>query len=456
MSVPNKIRQTQTQLAFDDLRERVSKWLTFRRQKDRDNKHFTQLNAIEVLLDRVRRQLEADFQDFNLVSAPGLFYDRCAQFELKVLWLRRIWDYFREKFDQREILDTSSILTVADAIVWSCYSSPFERSNKSRGPAPLPFLEARYSPEAYPADLVPPALKGEVEVAFFREYLNRMPVSVVRLPPLCVKGPWWLIYIGHEVGHHVQYDLLPQKGLVAWFKDGIEKIVHDAKRHDDEVFRWGKWSREIFADAFSVCCMGPWAVRALVEFELKDSQEMLRPRDDYPPALVRLQLLAKIADRLCGSDKGTLVLRGVATELAYPVSTELELIHDVAEFALGPLADLGLNMPDLCDFQRTDFETSVPWWCDRFCERADFLPGANIRNARLLVSAALAAWERIAGERVGDDLETAREALVKQVQDAILRSDPGGTRASQRGFEAIEDVADDMAALLRKLEPSTV
>jgi hypothetical protein len=60
----------------------------------------------------------------------------------------------------------------------------------NRGPAPLPFLESRYSPEAYPAELVPPDLKSEVEVTFLGEYLNRMPVPVVRLPPTCLKAPW--------------------------------------------------------------------------------------------------------------------------------------------------------------------------------------------------------------------------------------------------------------------------
>src|SRR5208282_3826721 len=151
-------------------------------------------------------------------------------------------------------------------------------------------------------------------------------------------------------------------------------------------------------------------------------------RATFPPPLVRLRLIAEIADKLSGSKQGTLALRELATVDGSAVARELSLVPKLAEFALRPLADLGLTMPDLCNFQSTDIDVLVPWWRDQFCKQDKFIHGANVPNARIVVSAALAAWERIAGEQVGCKLETARLTLADQLQHAILCSPAKGLR----------------------------
>lgn len=90
----------------------------------------------------------------------------------------------RPGFDQRDG-DLADTLRAADEIVWSCYRQVFDRAKQiapqlTAGLAPLPFIEPRYSPSTFPADLVPAGLQSEIDKPFLREHLNRLPVPVVR------------------------------------------------------------------------------------------------------------------------------------------------------------------------------------------------------------------------------------------------------------------------------------
>jgi hypothetical protein len=89
---------------------------------------------------------------FNL--SMGELYAECARTEEESLWLWRVWDYFREKFDQRVDERYSEALLAADEVVWSCYR-PFFRTligGRVPEPAPLPYIEADFAPSALRSD----------------------------------------------------------------------------------------------------------------------------------------------------------------------------------------------------------------------------------------------------------------------------------------------------------------
>lgn len=124
-----------------------------------------------------------------------------------------------------------SALAAADEVVWSCYHSPClaaaARSDKVRhGAAPLAFIDPQYSPAAVEADKPPPAnLELTVNVASLED-VKKLPIPLLRLPTWCVNAPWWLIYVAHETGHHLQHDL----GLIGHFRRGMEAAARVGRR----------------------------------------------------------------------------------------------------------------------------------------------------------------------------------------------------------------------------------
>jgi len=256
-----------------------------------------------------------------------------------------------------------------------------------------------------------------------------MPVSVVRVPPLCVPAPWWLLLLAHEVGHHIQYDLLPNRKLVDEFKASIAGAAKATTGSEAEADRWGRWSREIFADMFSVMCMGPRAVRAMLELELTTEFEMAEPRDNYPAPATRLALLAKAADRVSGSTRGTEALGGLVSVQAFEAGDSVE--RAVLDAALGTLPQLGVALLDLCDVDSAESLAEIDSWRDTFHARADRSPEATPQSARLLISATFAAWDLIARSHQGAELEEARSDLCTRSIKAILEGAPDGERGAE-------------------------
>ena len=440
------VRRAQSQVAFAQVSSGVNAWLERRTELDTRRQHASQLEAIRSLLGAIESRLKQDLQNLTPQPDPGGLYEACALFERRVVWLERVSRFFESKFEQRAHGDLGKMLSAADEVVWSCYSQVFDKAKAlecvvERGPAPLPFVEPRYSPEAFPAELVPPDLKSEVEIEVLRAHLNRMPVSVVRVPPICVAAPWWLVTLGHETGHHVQFDLVPGRGLVTEYRAAIEAAVRARTGSDKEAERWGRWASEIFADVFSVFCMGSWAVWAMTELELKPSENMGDPREHYPPPATRLTLLALVADAIGGSSAGTHALRGL---LAPAPDAAVEAVLDVA---LGKLPAVGHSLGELCDFHRDDFEDLVPGWCAKLHDRSDDIPLPDLKAARLTVSAALAAWERLASSHRGEMLEEARTDLARRTVAAVV----GSAVEGERGAEVVpapDSMADDIVAAL--------
>ena len=429
-----RARLAQSNVAFRYVASTVEEAVKVWRKNDTRKQHASQIAAIVSLLSKIESRLETDFESLAPGGDLGDFYDRCAKFDRRAVWFERVWNFFHSKFAPRAGLDRS-VLLAADEIVWSCYKQVFDGLAEGHGPSPLPFIEPRYSPEAFPSELVPPDLKSDVEVGLLHEFLNRMPVSVVRIPSICRVCPWWLVYLGHETGHHVQYDLRPQRGLVTDYADGIKAAVLKASGSETEAKRWAGWSKEIFADVFSVFCMGPWAVWAMLQLERRTAKDMYEERPGYPPSALRLLLLARIADELLGDHSGTAIVSDVG------VKEGSEVLDAVVEFALGPLPGIGRSLKNLCDFQASDFTDDVPAWCEKL-QTSEESPEPSLRAARLTISSSLAAWSAIAG-RVQTVSDAERNRLAERTLKAIAQGSPGGERAADAEFPA-EDLGQEI------------
>lgn len=449
-------RVARTEIELTRLRTDHEAWIGRRRRAPEAERYRSQLDAVDELIRCGTAQLTAELASIDRSQPEGLVYEVCRTFDLRVLWLRRVWQFFKEKFDQRDG-ELANTLRAADEIVWSCYRQIFERARVlapqlKAGPPPLPFIEARYSPSMFPADLVPAGLRSEVDRPFLRQHLNRLPIPVVRLQPACVSGPWWLVYTAHEVGHSVQYDLLAGHALVDEYRELVEQAVRDAGGDDTDATRWGNWSREIFADLFSVLMTGPWAIWAMVELELQTDKAMTERRDHYPAGAVRLALLDRAATALGLDTKQA--LRGVEPRRIAACSAtatrDVSFVDAVVAASLAPLPSLSISLARLCDFSPADFQRATggarpPAEAIRAALTAghQVVAERSLGGPRFAAVASLAAWS--------DLMNNAGEAERSRLADATLRlvtdSGPPGTRAAG----VTVDVAGSAADLVRSL-----
>jgi hypothetical protein len=312
-------------------------------------------------------------------------------------------------------------------------------------PAPLPYIESQYSPAAVPRDDPPADLTAERDDSVLMKYLERLPIPLIALPEVCADDPWWLAYVGHEVGHHLQHDLADDWSLVKAFGSLTEAAARAAGEADPA--RWRSWSAEIFADICSVHSMGPAAVYGIVALELDDADKMLLGKAKYPPPLIRLGIMATVAGRLG---------LGVAAALE-PTGLDCASLPHAA--AVAGLTGAALADP-LCG--RGPFRTLLGW------DPAAFAPGSTIdslrdglrnriplrvrpgiRTARLLASAAVAAWEEIAGLPDPRQREDSRRELAGRFLPAVLDGREEGTRAAaDQGRPDTAQLSDDLTRLL--------
>jgi len=87
----NQVRKEQTQLELDRLQAELQAWLAHRRNKDQWGQYKTQLNAIESLLSGAVQGLQAALEAMDLDRSLGEVYESCRLFDLRIIWLRRVW-----------------------------------------------------------------------------------------------------------------------------------------------------------------------------------------------------------------------------------------------------------------------------------------------------------------------------------------------------------------------------
>jgi hypothetical protein len=283
----NVVRRERTVAELRRLSDAMGAWLIRRRLADCDaagtyiGRHKTQLDTIERVLKRAADQLAKDADALSTNSDAGAFADDCRAIDIATVWLQRLWEFYRERFDQRDDADLGPVLQAADEIIWSCYHEVMQdRPLAQHGAAPLAIIASQYSPSAIESDQ---PLRGDLQLTVdfpdwdedLKKLVSALPLPLIALPPWCVQAPWWLIYLAHEVGHHIQDKL----NLIGYFREGIGKTAAASGEKDTA---WSAWSAEIFADVFSVLAVGRWAAWSVAEVERSTPDRMRVTRNRYP------------------------------------------------------------------------------------------------------------------------------------------------------------------------------
>lgn len=473
----NVIRREESRRELKSVGDEVGLWL--RRLKEADTfpngeyrgQHDSQRRAIEKLIVDGQTLIGRKLGSLNAsLLEPPVFSEECRSIDAAIVWLRRMDEHFRSRLDQRKDPRWEATLRAADEVLWSAWRLPVVRCDTDfatgetisgtsypPGPTPLTGVEPEWSPSATPAER-PLAARLRVggELRELSPLLARYPVSLLALPPWCAASPWWLLFIAHEVGHHLQFHL----ELVDPFKELVRAVTGAQKE------RWGRWSPEVFADLVSVGYAGVWAVRALARIELARPQHMQVVQTNYPPSAVRIVLMARAAARL-SAEAGqpidtTAILRGTGAEeaeeiaRANPIAAKhLALVDPLLDAALNkrmsshtaPLNRL-FGMPDPALYDPAPAlqlmgQGTASARIGRLAARlrtengvdSSLLP-RQLETARDLICAAVLAWESILAE--GDESEPAalvrdeaRKRLGKNVTNALVASAPPGLRATR-------------------------
>jgi hypothetical protein len=386
------------------------------------------LGATSILRSHLENEVD--------VSGPsGAVYRECGATEEELLWLWRVWDYFREKFDQRLNNAYSATLLAADEVVWSCYR-PFFRTLKNGRvpePAPLPYIEGDFSPSALRSDRKEVLARRGDDFKLTLEAFQRLPIPILKLPVTAIGNPWSLVLVGHEIGHIIQ----PMIGKD--FPSRFAGRVANAVSHEDGAL-WEDWAAEIFADWYAIVTMGQWVVWAMGQFEMVDRPKMLERRGPYPAPLVRLKLLAAMAESY--GLPVQIVLSDLGVEFNIGMDDPPELRRDDA--AVPAVAQAIADMPELNDLllplqfapdkyamsRKGGAKGEVEEWSDVFIKDGPQPPKTNVRSARMAAAGLAHAWNDVVVRSEEPPADSALDALRTKAREAIAQAAEPSVRAA--------------------------
>lgn len=434
-----ELRTEQTRAGCARLRSELGDWAGHRLHRDANGQYRTQLTSIHNTFDAAL-QIICAFSDGLAVLSAGDVFDQCRDIDRQIVLVRRLWWWYAEKFDQRDDREFQRVLAAADEVVWSVHAQIFRSvETEPLPPAPLPYIDAVTAPEAVLRDEPPSDLRPDQFDSQLRATLARLPVPVVALPEVSRTEPWTLVLLGHEVGHHLQYDLQPRFGLVASVGAELARVTGSGRRDN----RWRAWSRELFADLAGLVTMGPASVAALLPYELgSDDWLVSDERGSYPPPALRIATIAAMAQRLgldCSRElddcdpAGWLAARAddaVAEKRSW-ARTEFDLVPAVATALVDAVVAQGSTLADLAGFRRELFAPH-----GRVARRAEGLRAdggmveQGLETVRELASAGMAAWQQVALAD-GPPREQAMSDLSATLIDRLIDSREPGTRATQ-------------------------
>lgn len=436
----------------------VRAWVARRRKRDTAGLHRAQLDALEGVLAGAAARIGAA-TPLSAGAPGGSIYRAASAMERRLAVVQQVLDFFRARFDQRDEGPRGALLDAADEVVRSLYLPPFRAAGLPEPPMPLAYVEPTFSPRAFPREQPPEELQGGDDVV--RAAVARVPFGVVGVPPWFAEGPWTLVYLAHELGHHLQLDLAPGFGLVRSVRETLQKAAVDAGAPGDgSDFR--AWGNELFADAFSIAALGPVAVEALIEIERSDDAAMIAPAGPrYPCTAVRVALMVESARALgldargaCG-DVDPAALAGLDPAARSPEQRRVALQIAAAPGVASALAALPLAgsraLARLCDVRPADFaeDGDAAQWESALFTGKKRGRAPSLRGTRLVLAGAWRAWRRACAidddARRADTLAALREratAALAENREPITLGAPNARDATALG----KDLGDFLLA----------
>lgn len=254
-------------------------------------RHNSQVRRLAATIDGALATLRATLKELPGDSERVL--DEGEEWENEILAAHSIWEVFRSKLVLRHNQLFADKLAACDDLAWECYSPALQQWDPERKGPPLVYFSATWSPFAMSRDS---SFQNEVKVSMgtkaalrdegFQAVLGQLPVPLVSIPWYHAFHLPGALIIAHEVGHVVEDDF----GL----RKEIETAIEGAGLKFTDL--WLEWSREMFADVYGCCAMGPAFAGAMIDLNatnVKKVQQEERKYGDYPTYNLRVRLLSE-------------------------------------------------------------------------------------------------------------------------------------------------------------------
>lgn len=456
-STAKDLRINQSLCELTRLRAALKKWREDRKAADRHEsgeyrgQYQTQIGVIadEVgaaagVIEDGLAQLTKDSKNRTMAAV----YQECARTDRKIIWLWRAWDFFREKFDQRDLPVIGPAVRAADEVLWSCFTPFYKGMGMALPPAPLPYVEFTYTPVAVKADQVSHVEKEEeIDEGPLKNFFAKLPLPLLQLPPTAVSTPWAHVLIGHEAGHFIQGSIPSNEDFRKVFREQVGTAAESVSKGAGTV--WSKWAAEIFADMYSVITMGPWAVWVMGQFELARPGKITTRAANYPSALARIYLLAQFASKAglgdAGAQLGALGIDAKASAETDEARTDLEIADKVAGLIDEVLPGGGRRLREVIGLKASDYDLGngltedgpVPQWAKTLSGKKKRQDEQDIRAARMVAAGSAQAWKLIGEMPAGQERDAAIAVLRTQAFPHMIACAEGGTREAPAAKAAV-------------------
>jgi hypothetical protein len=401
-------------------------------------KNFSQIRAVERFV-RILCDLNASQLSQLNLSNTEVFLDSAFRLADNVIKSHSIWDFFRDRLEQRLIPRYRDPLLMADLISHDCYTTIVDRAKaldivleQGFREHPLIGLYTRLSPSTWSRHRRPPALQN-----------HRLPIPVIDLPWDHMVNPWELLTIAHEVGHDVDQDL---GQLTNYLRRAIHASLKEEQTLTSRIIQWEAWTSEILADVIGILLTGLAFVSALLGLITLPRNWVLgiNPADPHPPHYLRAFIntvllrhlgLSQSADVLDASWKA--IYGDPGPDFAPYLSDIEPVLVTILDTPLVPLADSKGHLYSLAELvvftpdEQTRIEETA----------AKLIRGTSKRlPIRHLISASQLAFERLI--EVGKEMQL--DDLADHTQKIVLDFAPPGqlpAHISSRTMQHLEKQA---------------
>jgi hypothetical protein len=296
------LRREELGRRVEALPEEVKRWRVLSTTSLDMDVHFSQLLALEVLVEALVDKQRAALQDLDPEGSPEAFSTAAFDLVQQIIKSQRVWDFFRDKLELRFSPDFRDILWITDTIAWDCYRPVMDRAVAAgivpaaevREP-PLTYLTAEFSPATWVRGSRPNDGRN------YSLGTSTLPIPVIEVPWDHLGNTWELVSLHHEVAHDLEVDLKLRTELL----DSLRTALSGAGVPDERIRVWLSWEGETFADLVGIRLGGPPFAHGLMHLLILPSSmvKTYNPSDPHPTHLLRILLNAAYVRTLaCGND----------------------------------------------------------------------------------------------------------------------------------------------------------